>query len=373
MSLNEVQNDRQSPSEILALGPVPPPVTGMTLLTERVLREMQAAGTVLVFDWSPAVSRRRWRMRLWRNVRILASIAWLIARRRRRPGSRLYLVANSSSGLYMTVLAVYVAVQLGYKLYLHHHVYSYIDKHDWRMGLIVRKMGSGTHVVHSEQMISDFLACYPSAKRFVTLAPSIVVTQFGPARQRPREPFRLGLLSNLSLDKGLLEVIETMQVLINRQRDVTLTLAGPISTHEAAKVIENAHRRHPRHLFSLGPVFDNDKWKFFEDIDVLLLPTKSESWGLVLNEALALGVPVISYDRGCVAQVVGSDAGLLIHPAESFASAAADQIERWIDNSASYGSASEAAVKHAECLREQGRRTLNAFTAEVMQCQEASA
>jgi hypothetical protein len=135
------------------LGPLPPPITGMTLLTSAVLKALQSAGPVQHYNWSPGMPRRSLWMRLRRNARMLHSIARLIARGRVR-NQRLYVVANSYSGLYLTMLLVFVAARLGYTICLHHHVYSYIDDYDSRMAWIARQMGPrDAHVVHAELLL----------------------------------------------------------------------------------------------------------------------------------------------------------------------------------------------------------------------------
>ena len=51
--------------------------------------------------------------------------------------------------------------------------------------------------------------------------------------------------------------------------------------------------------------------------DVLVLPSFSESFGLVLIEALACGKPVIGSDVGGIKEIITSDVGLLIDPNNS--------------------------------------------------------
>ncbi|MBR4446828.1 glycosyltransferase family 4 protein [Methanobrevibacter sp.] len=48
--------------------------------------------------------------------------------------------------------------------------------------------------------------------------------------------------------------------------------------------------------------------------DVLILPSFSESFGLVLIEALACGKPVIGSDVGGITEIITKDVGLLINP-----------------------------------------------------------
>jgi glycosyltransferase involved in cell wall biosynthesis len=343
------------------LGPLPPPVTGMTLLTSAIVSALERGGPVHAYNWSPGIPRRSLWMRLRRNGRMLRSVLMLLARGRVH-GERLYMVANSYSGLYSTAIVVFVAKRLGYTIYLHHHVYFYIDEFDGRMAWIVRQLGPrDVHVVHSTRMIDDFRRRYPTSSGFMSVYPSIVVDEICGPREALTRPLRLGLLSNLSAAKGLSDVIETFQMLVERGRDVTLTLAGPVPAGESQRMIGQVVAKYPGRIRSIGPAYGDDKRRFFEEIDVFLFPTKTESWGLVLNEALALGIPVITYDRGCTAMVVGEGAGLLLDRDESFAERAAIQVERWMDDNEAYRRASVAAVAQAQRLHDEGQRTLDNF------------
>lgn len=356
------QTSHADRSELWFLGPLPPPVTGMTLLTREMLHGLQAAGPVRSYNWSPPMSRRGLLFRIRRNFRILKSLARLLARGR-VDGRRLYLVSNMYSGLYLTALSVFVCRCLGYTVYLHHHVYSYIDRYDWRIAWIDRRMGPGcVHVVHGDKMAEDFRKQYKSQCDFAIVHPSILPVEMGRPRTSCHRPFRLGLLSYLSKAKGLDVAIDTFEALRQAGRDVTLSLAGPVRSAKEMRLIDQTIARHPDHVRHLGPVYDADKSRFFADIDAFILPTMTESWGLVLNESLGAGVPVITFDRGCTAFVVGKGAGLLVAPSTSFVEPAIQQIQRWMNHEDEYCRASQEAVAQAEYLHREGQRTLVDFT-----------
>lgn len=44
----------------------------------------------------------------------------------------------------------------------------------------------------------------------------------------------------------------------------------------------------------IGSVADKDKWKLYRRADLFVLPTHSENFGIVVAEALASGLPVIT-------------------------------------------------------------------------------
>ncbi len=63
----------------------------------------------------------------------------------------------------------------------------------------------------------------------------------------------------------------------------------------------------------LGVLTDQQKRDFFAAIDIFALPSRSDSFGLVLLEAWANGVPNIAYRAGGVADVIRHEQdGLLV-------------------------------------------------------------
>jgi len=145
------------------------------------------------------------------------------------------------------------------------------------------------------------------------------------------------------------------------RRDIRLKLAGPFYPGEARRLVTRALSDFPENGEWIGPVFGQEKWGFFNQIDCFLFPTRSESWGIVLNEAMAAGAPVIASDRGCIRTVVGDRAGIVIPRDENFASRAAEQVLRWMDNPEEYQAASKAACEQAIFLQREADEVLEQF------------
>jgi glycosyltransferase involved in cell wall biosynthesis len=51
--------------------------------------------------------------------------------------------------------------------------------------------------------------------------------------------------------------------------------------------------KHTPQIILHGKKFDNDLLQFYEGANVLILPATDEPWGLVINEAMAAGLPVV--------------------------------------------------------------------------------
>ena len=358
LALQKIDTD---PAAVVVLGTTPPPVTGMTLLTQQVVCGLERSGDVSFFNWSTGRSRRGLKFRIARVSRILRSLVWLVWHGR-VGNSRLYAVANSKAGLYLTAALVWLARRLGYTVYLHHHTYYYIERFDWRMAWINRTLGShGVHVVHSRQMANDFHATYATRCRFAFVYPSVVTTTLSSPRNQPSNPFKLGHLSNLSQAKGLDLVFDTLRELLDGGYDVRLKLAGPYHVSKSRRMVEKALTEFGDRVEYVGPVYGKEKTGFLGCIDCFLFPSRSESWGIVLHEAMAMGVPVVTYDRGCTKTVVGGQGGLVIDRHANFPLVAALQVEKWINDMPAYAEASQAAIDYAAQLQQEGQRSLDDF------------
>jgi glycosyltransferase involved in cell wall biosynthesis len=134
--------------------------------------------------------------------------------------------------------------------------------------------------------------------------------------QLPHDAMVVGHLANQSWEKGTNDLVQALEILWRRQRPVHLLLAGPQMPNYvtfwrafASRSPEFVHKWvHP-----LGPLSETERRDFFASIDVFALPSRAESFGLVLLEAWANGVPNVAYRAGGVADVIRHEQdGLLV-------------------------------------------------------------
>lgn len=119
-----------------------------------------------------------------------------------------------------------------------------------------------------------------------------------PREMPPRLPQKEGrqvlFLSRIHPVKGLLNLIQAWK-LADVSPSWELVIAGPG---------DECHRREVEHLAQklkvdgrirfLGPVSHDEKWQVYRDADLFILPSFSENFGLVVAEAMAAGLPVIT-------------------------------------------------------------------------------
>ena len=114
-------------------------------------------------------------------------------------------------------------------------------------------------------------------------------------KQEPsRGPTRQALfLSRVHPKKGLLNLIEAWAAV--RPNNWRLVIAGPDEANHQSEVAAAAATYGVEEVVSfVGTVPDNDKWALYRASDLFVLPTYSENFGVVVVEALASGLPVIT-------------------------------------------------------------------------------
>ena len=79
-----------------------------------------------------------------------------------------------------------------------------------------------------------------------------------------------------------------------------------------------------------GPRHANPLDALYSGADLLVLPSRSESYGMVVAEALACGVPVIAAATGGVREALDPAAGLLVRPGDAAGLAAA--LDAWLSH-----------------------------------------
>ena len=134
-------------------------------------------------------------------------------------------------------------------------------------------------------------------------------------------PFIL-FLSRLHHVKGLDYLADAFKIFCETNDDVDLVVAGPDGGMQQA--FEDAIISYglQSRVHVVGPLYGRDKFAAYADADCFCLPSRHESFAIVLNEALACAVPAV-YTKGCNRpDIVEADAGLMVpHDAADIAAA----------------------------------------------------
>ena len=126
--------------------------------------------------------------------------------------------------------------------------------------------------------------------------------------------------------KGLKYLIQAMPELLEKHPDIGLVLVGGGNDNPLIQMAEQVGVRN-RIRFE-GFVPEAELPDYYRAADVFVFPSLLEGFGIVLVEAMASGLPVVSTTATAIPEVVG-DAGLLVAPRNEnmLASAVSNLIE----------------------------------------------
>ena len=125
----------------------------------------------------------------------------------------------------------------------------------------------------------------------------------------------IGAVGRLSEEKGMDILVDAMPRILSEFPSLTLLIAG-------VGPLKNLLERRARdqgvgaHIHFLG--YRNDIERLLRDIDLLVMPSKTEGFPLVLLEAMASGVPVVASNVGGIPEIVSDrNEGILVPPGDS--------------------------------------------------------
>jgi glycosyltransferase involved in cell wall biosynthesis len=119
--------------------------------------------------------------------------------------------------------------------------------------------------------------------------------------------FVIGHLGAFTKEKGQDVAVAAASLLRESFPRARFLLAGegPLSGEIRKRAPENVH----------FPGFVADRAAFFAALDLFIMPSRSEAWGLAALEAMSYGVPVIASDVGGLPEIVEPENGGWLIPA----------------------------------------------------------
>ena len=134
--------------------------------------------------------------------------------------------------------------------------------------------------------------------------PQQVLAAYQSGAVNPGGVFRFLYVGRLSIEKGLNDLLEAFRQIREKRDDVRLDLAGagPLREELTRRVAE---LNLTDSVSLLGAKNIEEIAKLFMSSAAMVLPSHSEPWGLVVNESLSYGCPVVvSNVCGCVPDLV---------------------------------------------------------------------
>jgi glycosyltransferase involved in cell wall biosynthesis len=174
------------------------------------------------------------------------------------------------------------------------------------------------------------------------VAPTVFKPKAGAARHKPIKPARVLFVGRISPEKGLHLLIEAFKRIAPRHPDLILQIVGPhhptppqylVNLSAETNVADLHSFYHGNYLTYLqqnipgmlasriefsGPIAYSQLPQCYQNADILVNPSLSESFGMSLIEAMACGCPVIASRVGGMPQIIqDKSCGLLVPPGDT--------------------------------------------------------
>jgi len=348
---------------IAFVAPLPPPVHGFSNICAAMLNLLRARAAVNVFDRSPHAAGGL-AARIRRSANPARFLIWCI----RNKDARLYLGLSGGWGQIIDGPYVLIARMLGRRIFVHHHSFAYINAPSALNRWLFAFLREQTHVVLSRRMGAELARIYrlnPSKLKVVSNAAFYAaIPANSPPRAAGEAPIRLGYLSAVSVEKGIVEFFGVLDELRRLGIAHVAKIAGPVdpaAQHRFDELLAGASN-----VEYTGPIYGSEKERFYRDVDVFLFPSDyaNEAEPLVVIEAMRSGAYVIACERGAIAEMLANGGGAVCSRSAYVANAAAC-IRRLSADRADLERAQGLALMQARRLSEASSAELSALLEEI--------
>ncbi|MDR3631676.1 MAG: glycosyltransferase family 4 protein [Desulfocapsaceae bacterium] len=297
-------------SFVIIAGQFPPPLNGFTYITQEVTKTLHVNNNLTVIDIASHIPNNSVLYHLYRLILTLKGI-WTLFCKSFNNNRRFYVACEGGLGLVYTTMLCTTARALGFPIYIHHHSFAYIEDSKVLMACLLRVLGKRAVHIFLCPVMAQYFACRyrrPIKSLVVSNSAFVDAVHVMPRIWKTGKPLAIGLLSNLNNEKGLGLFLEVLRGAASEGLSIMGVLAGPPVSNYDRNIIIAAKQKLGEKLDYRGPVYGKDKADFFNSIDVFVFPTRyaNEAQPTVIFEAMAHGVPVLSYDRGCIRGQIGA-------------------------------------------------------------------
>ena len=334
---------------LLVIGPLPPPLGGVQLVIDMQRHSLLAQQFELhVLDTSKkqlrwAVENPTWRTPLYflRDfVRLVGTLA------RFRPDVVLVHAAPSLSFLRDWALMATARVA-GAKVICHYHgtLHARFPSGETRSGRAIGRL-----LMSIAQQVIVLGPTYQREmgrawKRELAWAPNMAdIALFQNSPVTPHAPWlapgqrAILFVGRLSAPKGIYDLFDAIPHVIARHPQAKFVLVGVAESDAMELVIRRAaeSRGIAPHIEFVGSLEGHDKSTAFLTSHMLVVPSWTEAFPLVIPEAMAAGLPIVATRVGAIADfVMDGEDGFLVAPRDG--PALADRICRLLDDEGLHG------------------------------------
>jgi glycosyltransferase involved in cell wall biosynthesis len=320
--------------QVLIVGPLPPPFHGVATATAALAATLDESDIAYVLV---DTADRRGLTNIGRvdvgNIALAAAhaISFLVALVHHRPPVVLVPISQNTWGLVRDFLFLVPARLTGRRIIVHLHgsdFRRFYGRSSRLMRTVIRWLLSGTArtIVLGDSLRPIFSGLVPD-ERIIVIPNGVDPAPFAApppsVADRPADALCVVYLASLMKAKGLLDVIAAAPLVINALPNTHFILAGgvvdPADIDEAEQLLAGLPSATRAHIELPGVLTGTHKAQTLLSADAFVFPPREpEGQPLVILEAMAAGLPVITTDRGAIREVVlDGITGFLVPPRDS--------------------------------------------------------
>lgn len=309
---------------IMIVAQLPPPVHGSNVMARLAYDALNQKGysVTLVSRAFSSTLDEVGRFRLSKPFRLIVLMRRLTRRaREERPDLCLYYLAAKPPAVWADALALRVAQLRGIPCvcYLHGQGLRRYDAEGgwWGRRLVRTALRSCVGAIVLGEALKDDVDFAIDRSRLIVVPNALPNDSLPTPPPRTTPEKRVLFLSNLIPFKGAHELVRAMAMIRSRAGPFIVKIAGAPKdlryAHELSRLIRDLRLEGVVEL--CGAVYGEDKARLFAEADLFVLPTRNDTFALVVLEAMRAGVPVIATRQGALPELVRDGVnGYLIDP-----------------------------------------------------------
>jgi glycosyltransferase involved in cell wall biosynthesis len=171
-----------------------------------------------------------------------------------------------------------------------------------QLSLRLFRLCRGRHMTYSHPEMKEYLQRFGYTEAELTyVANGMDVDAADRTPDQPKE-YDVVWTGRVHPQKGIADLLATFEWLSRKCPDFHAVIIGKNRDALEPKIREMGLAG--KVTFS-GRVSEAEKFRLLKASRVFVMPSRYESWGIVVGEALAAGVPVVAYELGCYRPVFG--------------------------------------------------------------------
>ena len=174
---------------------------------------------------------------------------------------------------------------------------------------VLYALKNSTGVISVSNALKNDISLY--CNRHVSVIPNVIdIDMFHSAKKQRGKTLNIGLLGGMgNYRKGLDILINSVSLL--REMDLLVHIGGDGIYLDKFKTLSKELGVYEKCKF-YGEILTEDIPGFYSHLDVFVLASRDETFGVVVVEAMACGLPVIATDCGGPKEIITKETGLLV-------------------------------------------------------------